>query len=64
MRRIVLYTGILFLIACNNEGSEKEIPSDTVIVAEESPASAPDRLLWVSDYDTLENQFIWNGNVL
>ena len=57
MRSIFLYTGILFLIACNNEGSQKDIPEDTVIVAEETPASAPDRLLWVSVYDTSKNQF-------
>ncbi|MFC0773097.1 hypothetical protein [Terrimonas alba] len=57
MRNILLYTGMVFLLACNNEGSEREIPSDTVIVAEETPASAPDRLLWISDYDTVKNQF-------
>lgn len=55
MRRILLYTTVFVLAACNNEASEKEIPADTVIVAEETPA--PHRLLWVSDYDTVKNQF-------
>lgn len=57
MRNILFYTILLFLIACNNEGAETEIPTDTVIVAGETPQLALDRLLWVSDYDTLRNQF-------
>lgn len=57
MRNIFLYTSLLFLIACNNEGAEKEIPTDTVVVAEETPQLPLDRLLWISDYDTLRNQF-------
>jgi len=56
MRNNLLIFGILFIISCNNEApAEKENVEDTILTDSEV---STDRLLpWVSDFDTVKNEF-------
>ncbi len=48
---------MILFISCNNEVStENEHVEDTVIT-EEVAVFAPDKLLWISAYDTVKNEF-------
>jgi hypothetical protein len=48
--------GIIFLMAaCNNDAPGEDKVVDTIL-SEEEAIPAPDRLLWVSDFDTVKNE--------
>jgi hypothetical protein len=48
---------MIFFVSCNNEAPvEKENAEDTVMT-EDGSLFAPDKLLWVSDFDTIKNEF-------
>jgi len=48
---------MILLIACNNDSaSDKENPEDTMIT-DEVVSFPPDRLPWVSEFDTIKNEF-------
>lgn len=48
---------MILFISCNNEApAEKENPEDTMIT-DEAVSFPPDRLPWVSEFDTIKNEF-------
>ena len=48
---------MISLLSCNNESpADKENVEDTIMTGDAS-LFAPDRLPWVSDFDTLKNEF-------
>ena len=48
---------MIFFISCNNEApADKENVEDTTM-ADDVPLFSPDRLPWVSDFDTIKNEF-------
>jgi hypothetical protein len=57
MRIRLLITGMIFFISCNNEApADKENVEDT-IMTDDISLFPPDRLPWVSDFDTIKNEF-------
>ena len=49
---------MILFISCKNDGSaDKENEEDTLVTDENVFLAPPDRLLWVSDYDTIKNEF-------
>ncbi|MGZ8540134.1 MAG: GerMN domain-containing protein [Chitinophagaceae bacterium] len=57
MRNKLLVMGMIFIISCNNESpSDKENPEDTMIT-DEVVLFPPDKLPWVSEFDTIKNEF-------
>ena len=59
MRNNLLLPGILFILSCNNEApSDNKNAEDSILTDSEISLSSPDRLLpWVSDFDTIKNEF-------
>jgi hypothetical protein len=56
MRSWLFLFGILLIFSCNNsEQANKDIPEDTVLVDEDEYPG--DKVIWISDYDTLKNEF-------
>jgi hypothetical protein len=53
---MLLFIAVLFLFACNNDNSDKEIVDDTTAVEEEI-LSPEEKLLWIADYDTVKAEF-------
>lgn len=57
MRTKLLIIGTIFFISCNNEVSTEEENVQDTIFTEEVIPFAPDRLPWISDFDTVKNEF-------
>lgn len=55
---IVWIAGVVLLAACNNDDATADSGNleDTVVV--EESAAAPDRLIWISDFDTVSGEFV------
>lgn len=56
MRNNLLIFGILLILSCNNDApAEKENIEDTILIG--SDASTRRLLPWISDFDTIKNEF-------
>jgi len=56
MRINLFLVGILFLFSCNNRGTTyRNTDEDTLLTEEE--LSPFDKLIWISDYDTIKGEF-------
>lgn len=57
MKNKLWIIGIIFLISCNNDApSDKENTEDTILTGD-AALFPPERLPWVSDFDTIRNEF-------
>lgn len=57
MRNKLWILGIIILISCNNDApADNENTGDTVFT-DDTPLFPPDRLPWISDFDTIKNEF-------
>jgi len=57
MKNRVWILGLFILISCNNDApADNENMKDTVLT-DDAPLFPPDRLLWISDFDTTKNEF-------
>ena len=59
MRNNLLILAIIFIISCNNEApSDNKNAEDSLLTDSEISLSSAERLLpWVSDFDTIKNEF-------
>ncbi len=57
MRYTLLALGIMLIISCNNQADKEQVSEDTGIVTEEIILSPEEKLLWITDYDTVTGDF-------
>jgi hypothetical protein len=59
MRNNLLILAIIFIVSCNNEApSDNKNAEDSLLTDTEVSLSSAERLLpWVSDFDTIKNEF-------
>lgn len=57
MRNIIWLFVIILFAACSNNDTVADAPGDTAIVNEEDIILPPEPLPWVSDFDTVKNEF-------
>jgi hypothetical protein len=58
MRNKLWIAGILFFIACNNNDATTDSDNEDTVVADDGANLAPpDRLIWISDFDTVTGEF-------
>lgn len=59
MRNKIWIAGILFFFACNSNDVEvnSDNAEDTVVVEDSAGLAPPDRIAWVSDFDTATGEF-------
>ncbi len=59
MRNKLLVAGVLFLFSCNNNDAtaDNDNGADTVLTEQDADLAPPDRLIWVSDFDTTKGEF-------
>lgn len=48
---------MILFISCNNEVSTENENLEDTVVTEEVAVFAPDKLSWISEYDTVKNEF-------
>ncbi|HET9429906.1 MAG TPA: hypothetical protein VFO70_01960 [Chitinophagaceae bacterium] len=56
MNKILSLVIALGFLSCNNEASKEDVTEDTII--EEAFLSPQDKLLWISDFDTMTGDFV------
>ncbi len=57
MRNKLWLAGIFFFVACNNDASVENEASGDTIFSEEEIVMPPAPLPWVSEFDTVKNEF-------
>lgn len=57
MRNTIWFLVLLLFVACTNEDTVVDSPGDTVITAEDDIILPPEPLPWISDFDTVKNEF-------
>ncbi len=58
MRNTLLILGLMMFVSCKNDSAaDKDQAADTILVDENAYLAPPDKLIWMSDYDTIKNEF-------
>jgi hypothetical protein len=57
MSNKIWIAGIVFLISCNNDAPADSKNIEDTVLTDDTPLFPPDRLPWISDFDTIKNEF-------